>query len=134
MAVLSVIVTWLPLKGKCHIPPAGCRWKNMPVATAVSLASYSNPGSNTLLSLVTQTKLTNGDGTLYGQWYKFHQFLWLLSSPALLLLATFCSSPWLYCCSIFPCVLDRSWMGIRKLNEFHLSNFICSSYALTGNV
>lgn len=64
MPVLSVIVTWLPLKGKCHIPPAGCRWKNMPVATAVSLACYSNPGCNTL-SLIPQTKLRNGDCTFY---------------------------------------------------------------------
>lgn len=46
--------------------------------------------------------------------------LWLLP-------ATFGSSLQLYCCSVFPCVLDRSWMGIHKLNVFSLSIFICSS-------
>lgn len=64
---------------------------------------------------------------LYGQWYKFHRFLWLLSSPALLLPTTFCSNLWLYCCSVFPHVLERSWMGIHKLKEFHLSDCICFS-------
>lgn len=51
----------------------------MPVATAVSLACYSNPGSN-ILSLITQTKLTNGDGT----------FIWtMIQIPSIPLTAFF---------------------------------------------
>lgn len=130
MTVLSVIVTWLPLKGKCHIPPAGYRWKNMPVATAVSLACYSNPGSNTLLSVITQTKLTNGDGTFYMD--NNTSFINSFDCFLHLLYCYYYPLPFVQGCGCIAvlyflvCWIDLEW-GIHELNEFHLSNLICSS-------
>lgn len=47
--------------------------------------------------------------------------LWLLP-------ATFCSSPWLYCHSVFPytCWIHAGWVYISYV-YFYLSNFVCLS-------
>lgn len=81
LVVAWVIAAWLPLKEKRHIPPARYRWKNVPLATAVTLAYWSNLGSNTLLTLRTDLVCKWRSLSLYGEQNKFHQFLWVISSP-----------------------------------------------------